>query len=304
MAANAAFRRPVAVVMNARSGARNPARLRAAVQRALTAARVDADVALATTGAELATLARRAAAGPAPIVVAAGGDGTMTAVAAEVLAADKTLGVLPLGTFNYFARRVRVPPDLHVASEIIAAGHAASVNVADVNGAMFLNSSSVGVYPVVLSRRRQLYSRWGRSRVMAYLSGALALLDHLPLVDVHLTTDRDELRCRTPLIFVANNAQQVAAFHLPGVACITDRFAVYVARHLDGVRMYWAAARFAAGARPGPDDVHLLCAREATVETSSPRLRVAVDGEVRVLATPLQYRLRTEALRVLTPAAP
>ena len=80
-------------------------------------------------------------------VVAAGGDGTINAVAAAIVDADKALGVLPFGTMNHFAKDLNIPLDFDGAIETIVAGHVTRVDVGDVNGRIFVNNSSLGLYP-------------------------------------------------------------------------------------------------------------------------------------------------------------
>src|SRR5687767_5807213 len=102
----------IAVLLNGGSRSKRASRERARLQDLLTSSRLQADLLCAESGPELAAMARRAAAGHYDILVAAGGDGTVNAVAAAVAGTNKTLGVLPLGTINHFAKNLGVPLDL------------------------------------------------------------------------------------------------------------------------------------------------------------------------------------------------
>ena len=105
-------------------------------------------------GTELSDLAERAAASPARVVIAGGGDGTLNAVASRLAGGEKIFGVLPLGTLNHFAKDLNIPLELSAAVDNITAGNVAPVDVGDVNGQIFLNNSSIGVYPQIVIRRR------------------------------------------------------------------------------------------------------------------------------------------------------
>src|SRR5690349_4115221 len=92
---------------------------------------IDINISVAQNGAEVLELAREAARESYNVIVAAGGDGTVNAVAAAVIDSDKIFGVLPLGTLNHFAKDVGIPTDLEQAAHTIIAGHTIEVDVAE-----------------------------------------------------------------------------------------------------------------------------------------------------------------------------
>jgi diacylglycerol kinase family enzyme len=100
-------------------------------------------------------MAKNAARGDSQTIVAGGGDGTISAIAAELVDTDKTLGVLPLGTLNHFAKDLNIPLDVKEAAQTIIAGHVVEVDVGEVNGQVFVNNSSLGLYPDIVRRREQ-----------------------------------------------------------------------------------------------------------------------------------------------------
>lgn len=95
------------------------------------------------------------------LIVAAGGDGTIMAVASEMRDRKAAMGVLPLGTFNFFARGLGLPQEPQEAAEAILAGRAEKMSLATVNGQVFLNNASLGIYPSILKQREDVYERWG-----------------------------------------------------------------------------------------------------------------------------------------------
>ena len=171
---------------------------------------LDASVQVAEGGV-LGGLARRAVANGARLVVAGGGDGTVSTVAAALVGTEASLGILPLGTLNHFAKDLGIPLDVSGAAAVIASGHTARVDVGEVNGRIFLNNSSVGLYPSLVYHREKSEDQ-GRGRWVA-LALALSRVWRLyRRVRVSVSTGGVSRQIRTPFVFVGNNE-----YHLEGV---------------------------------------------------------------------------------------
>jgi diacylglycerol kinase family enzyme len=295
--------RRIDVIINLRSGTPGKEALGERIGRRLSSAGLTPQVELIRRPDDLPGAVERAAGGDAGTVVAGGGDGTIAAVAAGLLDTSKSLGVLPLGTFNYFAQRIGVPQDVDGALDaIVAAKRPKTFSVGEVNGRIFLNSSSIGLYPAVLAQRERTYRRIGRrSLAAAYLATPLALIQPPGLLDLRLTADGTPVARRTPLLFVGVNPQQMAGFGIAGYECIEDeRLAAYITRPLGATRLGRLALRALVRGLHGAGEIEVLCARELNVTLRRKRVRVAIDGEVARLNGPLRYRMRANALRVLT----
>jgi diacylglycerol kinase family enzyme len=295
--------RKIAVIANARAvGARGLAA--ASLAERFAARGLAAEVTVAQDGDELARAARQALGRGVETVVAGGGDGTMNAVAAHLVGTAATLGVLPLGTLNHFARDLRIPCGLDAAIRCVADGQAMRVDVGRVNDRVFLNNSSIGLYPamVELRDRRQHERGWGKWQATVWAS--LQTLRSYPYVKVDVELDGTPRHRRTPFVFVGNNS-----YHLNGTGLDLG-----TRERLDGgeLSLYLAP-------RSGRADVLLLPlqawlgrlhrsrtfeahrATQLRVDAPVPRLRVATDGETCLLETPLHYRIEPQALRVLAP---
>jgi diacylglycerol kinase family enzyme len=298
-------RHRVDVIINARSGVPGKEAISEQVVAALAAHGVSAHVELVHSFDQLAAASARARAGDAEMVVAGGGDGTIAHIAERLLDVPKTLGVLPLGTFNYFAQRIGVPLDVDGAIDVLATGHPGQVSVGEVNGRVFLNNSGIGLYPSLLKKREQAYVHIGRSQMAAYLSAAVAMLQPPSLLNLGLVADGVELSRRTPLMFVGANPEQLTDYGIPGSECLdAGRLAVYITKPLPTSRLWRLAARAMVRGLYGSDELELVCARELVVTLRRSRVRVAMDGEITRLKLPLRYRWRVDALRVQLPAAP
>jgi diacylglycerol kinase family enzyme len=301
-AAGASPHHRVAVIINARSGLPGKEQVAEQLVDALATHGVSAHVELVHTFAELAAATTRARDSDAEMVVAGGGDGTIAHIAEQLLDAPQTLGVLPLGTFNYFAQRIGVPLDLEGAIGVLATGRPGQVSVGEVNGRVFLNNSGIGLYPGLLKKREQAYLHIGRSQMAAYLSAAVVLLQPPSLLNLGLVADGVPLSRRTPLLFVGANPEQLAAYGIPGSECLdAGRLAVYITKPLSTSRLWRLAARAMFRGLYGADELELVCARELVVTLRRSRVRVAMDGEITRLKLPLRYRWRVDALRVQLP---
>jgi diacylglycerol kinase family enzyme len=256
-------------------------------------------------GGRIADAVREALDAGARIVVAAGGDGTVNAVAGALLdRPESTLGVLPIGTLNHFARDLGIPTDLGQAVALIAAAPAREVDVGEVNGRCFLNNSSLGLYARMVVQREflQRHSRFGKWRAMA--RAGWSVWRRPDTLSVALDIDGRELCRRTPFVFVGNNEYAIEGARA-GTRKRLDAGAlsVYLLRPRSPWGLGWLALRALAGRIERDRDLDHLDAASVVVETDGGRAPVARDGEVDELEPPLHYRIRARALRVIAPPA-
>lgn len=290
----------ICVVANPKSG-RN-SRDRAAIEAAMAVFGAAAELRRWHKGDDLEAFVNRAVADGFTTIVAAGGDGTVMGVAHALVGTDISLGVLPLGTFNYFARGLGLPQEPAEAARAILRGHHRKIAVGSVNGQVFLNNASVGLYPSILQEREDIYARWGRSRLMAHWSVLRTLVRFQRPMHMRLTADGVTRDLVTPLIFVARSAYQLRRFGLEGEQAISDdRFAVFILH--DGTRwqLLRLTLRLAMGRLRAGRDIDLLTAASLEVQTRRPRPRVAFDGEKTRMPVPLSFRIQPDALTIIVP---
>ncbi len=292
----------VEVIINASSGQDDKEEVRARLTSIFQSCGIKARISLASSGAEIERLAAAVAEGPAQVVVAGGGDGTLNAVAARLVGKDKLFGILPLGTLNHFAKDLKIPLDLEAAARIIAEGRPVEVDVGMVNDRIFLNNSSLGLYPRIVRERERQQERLGRGKWWAFLWAALRVFRRYPFFDVRLSADGETLIRRTPFVFVGNNEYEMNGFNLGGRACLNNgQLSLYVAHRTGRFGLLRLALRALSGRLDEAQDFDRLCAKEIWIETRSKRLPVATDGEVNVLETPLHFTILPGALRALVP---
>jgi diacylglycerol kinase family enzyme len=240
---------------------------------------------------------------PGDAVVAAGGDGTVSSVAAALAGGPTPLGILPFGTLNHFAKDLHISMDVAQAVKTIVARHVAAVDVAYVNERVFINNSSIGIYPGIVELREEL-RRQGRNKWTAFAIASLSVLARETEVSVRVAVDGRTVVTRTPFLFVGNNEYATEGIHLGARARIdAGRLYAYLAPRMhtrDLPKLFlWAllgrARRHGAFATFGAAEMWIDTPRRRSV-------RVATDGEITMLSTPLHYRVAPGALRVLVPA--
>jgi len=264
---------------------------------------VAADVRMTDSGDIFDALEEAAAAPGLDAVVAGGGDGTLSCAAGHLSDTGRPLGILPLGTLNHLARDAGIPTGIEEAAAVIAAGHVKAIDVAEVNGRVFVNNSSVGLYPDMVRLREVQQERIGRSKRMAMLSASFATLRSFRRHRLWISAQGLEERVRTPLLFVGNNRYQVSLFAL-GQREALDRgeLSLYAIRARSRAHLFWAGIRGIFGRLDQQRDFVTFYVGEAEVSSDRQFLTVSADGETVRMETPLIYRIRPKALKLIVPA--
>ena len=245
---------------------------------------------------------KRAVAGGINGVVAGGGDGTISTVASVLAGTGIPLGVLPLGTLNHFAKDLDIPLDLEGAVEVICEGQVSSIDVAEVNGQVFVNNSSIGLYPYMVLDRERRRSKHGQAKWIATFLAGVRALRYLPLRRLSIRAEGWTEPCRTPCMFIGNNEYELAAPALGKRERLNrGELCLYVARQRSRMSLVWLAIRSVLGLLDQDRDLRILKVTSAEINSRTSRLLVALDGEVAVLRPPLKYRTRRGALCVFVP---
>ena len=291
--------RTVVALLNAGSGGGNDADLAARVTGLFEAAGASADVRL-VRGGELAEALQAAVARQPDVIAAGGGDGTVSTVAAALAGGPIALGVLPLGTLNHFAKDMRLPLDLEPAVELIARGIVRRIDVGEVNGRVFINNSSLGLYPDIVHARERQQRRLGRGKWPALVWASIGALRRFPFLGVRLSVDGKQGVRRTPFVFIGNNVYLMQGFAIGArdrldAGCLS----LYVTQRAGRLRLLLLVLRALFGKLEQARDFDAIPAVGIDIESRRRRLRVATDGEITVMTPPLRYRVRPASLAVV-----
>ena len=297
---------PIYFVMNAGSGNSDSEQAAAVIAAAMQAAGRTHRIFRIDEPGRLEDVARRAveeAAAHDGVVVAVGGDGTLSAVAQAVLGTRCTFGAIPQGTFNYFGRSHGLPSDVGEAVQALLTARIESVPVGLVNGRVFLVNASLGLYPVSLEIREAQKRRYGRSRVVAFWAALLAILGRHRSMRIRIEGDGIDRVLRTLTVFVGINPLQLEQI---GVEDTVRRcqFVAVVLRPASPLRLAWLIVRGALGRLVEADGVAHVVSTALSVTPASPRVRrmkIAIDGETGWTTVPVEFRIADEPLRLLKP---
>ena len=269
------------------------------IEQTLHRAAADYEVAK-VKGDEISQTARRMAQQKFDVIAAAGGDGTINAVAAEVVSSPAALGVLPLGTLNHFARDLGVPSDIQKAVRLLVKGHTGQVDFATVNGRLFLNNAGIGLYPHLV-RRRQLDEPHIGKWPAAVLAAWRLIKRPLACLELQVQLGKVKRNLRTPFIFIGNNDYNIDALGLNNRQRLDEGCLVLYA-HKGGNRLKLAlnGLLVAAGFRSHLDWV-VLRGPKVEIRGQAATLDVSIDGEIVSLAMPLEIEMHPGALRVIVP---
>jgi diacylglycerol kinase family enzyme len=268
---------------------------------ALRDAGVDVEIEL-LSGGECEVRCRTIAERGDPLLIVGGGDGTVAAAAAALAGTDTSLGILPLGTLNHFARDLGIPTALDEAVKLIAARTERRVDVAEMNERVFINNSAIGLYPLMVVDRDLQRRRLGRSKRLAMMVASLRTLVRFNHQRLTLTVNDQKAQIDTPLLFVGNNDYRID-LGAPGQReSLEDGHLCVLVMRRKTRRGLIAASVRALLNRSRPDDmVRLDGVERLRVSSLRSQLAVSLDGEVARVAPPIDYRIRKKALRVIAP---
>ena len=291
----------ITVILNAGAGGGCPPEAVERLRGKLATAGFQPDV-RQVSGEQIASETRNAVATGVRAVLAGGGDGTVSAVAAALSGTATPLGVIPMGTLNHFAKDLGIPLDEDAAIATVLAGHCRAVDVGEVNGRVFINNSSLGMYPNIVRERNQRQSRLGHGKWRALLDASINAARRYPVLNVEIELHGEMLARRTPFVFVGNNEYTMEGFEIGGRRAL-DRgeLSLYLTQRMGRFGLLQLAVRALLRRLQQASDFDVVAARQFTVHTHHQHLRVAIDGEVSMMATPLRYLVRPGALQVIVP---
>ena len=235
------------------------------------------------------------------IALAAGGDGTVTAVATACIANGVPMGVIPMGTFNYFARALGIPVDIEKATDIVAQGHMKAADAGIVQDRIFLNNASFGVYTRVIRNREEDKSHFGRYRIVALASQIRSMFMPAKVYGVRVGTDEKQQLYRTTMIFASINKLQLEALGLHPTEG-AEKMSVNILKPVTRFEMLRIMARTLLRNVASDAQVEGFCTNNFTVEAPLKNIDCVLDGEIVRLAMPLEFKVLPAALQVAAPS--
>jgi len=302
---------PLFIVFNAASGSGDKRKNREDMARILDQAGRKYEFLLIERPEQIDELARRAADAASKhdgAVIVAGGDGTINAVAAATLPTGRPFGIVPQGTFNYSSRAHHIPLETIPATEALLTGHIKPIQVGKVNERIFLVNASLGLYPQLLQDREEYKQHYGRKRIVAVWAGIRTMLRYRGQLLLDIAHDDQHESVRTPTLFVGNNPLQLEQIGLPEADAVQHhRLAALIIKPVSGWSMLWLGVRGALGQLGEADNVRDFAFSTMTVQSRRSRrsrgLKVATDGEICRMPSPLKFSVAPQSLMLIVPTS-
>lgn len=254
-------------------------------------------------GNSISDLAKEAVKKNYDTIVAGGGDGTLNAVATALVDKPKIkFGILPLGTLNHFAGALNIPLDLEKAVETIVAGHTIAIDVGEVNGYIFLNNSSLGLYPAIV-RLREIMQKSGWSKWPAATWAAAKMFTRFRRLRLKITSSAvTEMTTDCSMLFIGNNTYEMNLSNLGKRPTLVGGNIWVMVPNVSTRWNFITSILASVLAREKHKDIITFNANKMNVMTKKKILKVAIDGEVVRITPPLSYRIQPKSLRVIVPA--
>jgi diacylglycerol kinase family enzyme len=236
-------------------------------------------------------------------LVVGGGDGSVRAAANAMIGSEVSLGILPLGTLNRLARDLKIPFDVQAAAAALANGQVTAIDVADVNGRIFLCNSTFGI-PAIFSQQRQLLrGKPAVERFRGYFQALKDMLQSRRHMEVDIDHGQARMKLRVLSMVISNNPY----IEKPSLMMEKDGLhhgvlAAYISQHPSGWGMMRAVIRGMLGRFKSDPGIAHFEARRINVTARRSRVRLSNDGELEIVDMPLRYSIRPDALKVLVPA--
>jgi diacylglycerol kinase family enzyme len=237
------------------------------------------------------------------LFVAAGGDGTINCIVQAIVHTEAVLGVLPVGTFNHFAKDLNLPLPWREALDVVLNGTTKQVDAARVNDRFFVNNVSLGLYPELVARREEKgrdYPRW-----KARLHAAAVTLRKYPHVALTLETEHHNEVLRTHVFMVSNNSYDLSRMGIdaPRNTLEEGRLSIYWLPHLPRLALMRFAAHYLAGRVKTAPGFRSFRTARMKVQAAKSNLSLGIDGEVFTMSPPLVITTHPKSLLVKVPRA-
>ena len=266
-----------------------------------TAKEADLDVFHIDRGFDCTAIVREQMAQGRNLFIAAGGDGTISNVIQPLVNTEALLGVLPLGTFNHFARDLGIPLDWRAAFHVALAGTTRQVDTARVNERFFINNVSIGLYPELISKREERGRHAPRWKARIY--AAIATLRKYPYVTLAIESDYLHEIIRTHVFVVSNNSYDLSRLGIdaPRNTLEEGRLSVYWLPHVRRVKLANFLAHYFAGRVTNTPGFRSFRTLRLRVQSPKKQLHLGVDGELVIMKPPLAITVVPKSLLVKVP---
>jgi diacylglycerol kinase family enzyme len=236
------------------------------------------------------------------IIIAAGGDGTVSSIASVLTGTGIPMGILPLGTLNHFARDLRIPFDTEPAIEIISKLNTADIDIAEVNGHHFVNNSSIGIYPHMVKKRDVYKEMLGTGKWISLILAFFKIFRLFPLYTIEITEKKTIHKMRSPFVFIGNNDYTMSLYELGERKEISKgHLTLYYAKCKSRLCILKLAVLTIFNLIDQSENFVMSYNETFKINSRKNTVSVSVDGEVKRMELPLVYKIHKKSLKVIVP---
>lgn len=239
---------------------------------------------------------------PATIVIG-GGDGTLHTAVNSLTHTGISLGILPLGTFNHFAKDLKIPLDLKEAVRTASTGPVKNIDLGEVNGRFFLNNASIGMYPLAVTKRDLYQKLLGLPKLQAMGYAFWRLLWRFPLRTCRIQLQHQQAWIKTPFLFIGNNRYEKNSLAQIQRRSLTEgHLHVLYTVPIGPFGLVKMIVQILFSRLEGTSQLENLWTNTLTIESPKATVVTGLDGEVVRLTPPLHFRSHPGALKVIVPS--
>jgi len=238
-------------------------------------------------------------------LIVGGGDGTISSAASLLVDSGIVFGIFPLGTFNQFAQDLGIPVNLEQAMQVLTQGVVEAIDVGSVNGHFFLDKASVGIHPHAIEKREIYRKKLRINKVNAIIYALLDTVWRPPSLRIHLQLKGQEERIKTPFILIGNNRYEAIPLTFPKRRAFNEgHLSVFYTRHIKRQALFNMGLKTLVFGENFNNITELeqLWVEAVTIKSHKKRLKVAIDGEVKRLDSPLRFNIHPQSLRIIMPS--
>lgn len=236
------------------------------------------------------------------VVAAAGGDGTIRAIAEKVQEKKVKFAVIPCGTFNFFARTHSIPIDHHQAFQVALNGECRLVRLAEINKRIFLVNASLGLYAKAIREREASTKRFGRNQIVVIISTVISLLKGHRLLTIEMITEKTSKKIQTSMLFIGNNSLQLRDLSMKVANCMKqDSLAVVAWKPMNIWQTVQVILRGLSKSLENENNLVNFCVDSLTITTKKKTHTIALDGEIFQMNSPFVVKALPESLKLMKP---
>ncbi len=288
------------VLLNSRSGSASldAATLRERLEQVGFTATIDAD-----QDWSFRARLRAARRSKADILVAAGGDGTATALAEVASETGKPLAILPMGTANLLARDLNLPLVVDNWITALPTFVERRIDLGRVNDRVFLHKVVIGFVPAIAAGREKLRGAASLAASLAFMGYAARRIIRARRIALEVTRDNEAPHIdRLQAVAIANNSYDEAFGAVFSRSTLdAGHLSVYKLTSVTLLKAVSLAAGVVIGRWQDDAALTIETAEQVLIRSRRKRLKVMLDGEIEFLPTPLNFRIDKQALTVLAP---